>query len=169
MKREATWVPVSALAGRVVTRWQGTEMALVEGEAVEDVLWEDPGIPFLQLINLDLQLANGQVFRLLSHLEDGTGFHGLYLMELDAMPVLERHEDAPFLFRDRQFPEWPAGEIEITELRHDGPNATAEVRLLLPGNELRLVAGEVHEQFDGSLRIIECDESILVQLNGMRP
>jgi hypothetical protein len=37
MKREATWVPVSALAGRVVTRWQGTEMALVEGEAAEDV------------------------------------------------------------------------------------------------------------------------------------
>lgn len=83
-------------------------MALVEGEVAEDVRWEDPGIPFLQLINLDLQLANGQVFRLLSQLEDGTGFHGLYLMELDAMPVLERHEDAPFLFRDRQFPEWPA-------------------------------------------------------------
>src|SRR5437870_15112 len=74
-----TTLPISTLAGRVVTHWQGTEMALAEGKVASDIRWDDPSIPYLQLTNLDLQLTNGQAFRLLSQLDDGTGFHGIYL------------------------------------------------------------------------------------------
>jgi hypothetical protein len=37
-------------------------MALSEGLPPAGALWEDPGIPFLQLVKLDIELANGQAF-----------------------------------------------------------------------------------------------------------
>lgn len=160
---------ISTLAGLVVTHWQGLEMALAEADAASDIRWEDPNIPFLQLVHLDLVLANGQVFKFWSQMEDGTGFHGLYLEALDALPVLFASDDPLSIFRGRLLPELPAGPIEIAELRQDGPNATLGVRLMVAGVEVTLVAGEVHEQHDGSLRVVEADESILLQVNGVWP
>ena len=52
-------------------------MALTEADAASDIRWEDPSIPFLQLVDLDLLLANGQVFKFWFQMEDGTGFHGI--------------------------------------------------------------------------------------------
>ena len=57
----------------------------------------------------------------------------------------------------------------MLNLCQDGPNATVEVRLMVAGVEVRLVAGEVYEQPGGSLRVIEPDESILLQVNGVWP
>jgi hypothetical protein len=161
--------PISTLAGLVVTRWQGTEIALAEADAASDIRWEDPSIPFLQLVDLDLILADGQVFKFWSQLEDGTGFHGLYLEALDALPSLFTSDDPVSIARGRLLPELPVGAIEIVELRQDGPNATVEVRMMVAGVEVRLVAGEVYEQHDGSLLVVERDESILLQVNGMWP
>jgi hypothetical protein len=162
-------LPVSTLAGVIVSRWQGTEMALTEAHAASDIRWEDASIPFLQLADLDLQLANGEVFKLCSQLADGSGFHGLYLEALDALPPLFASDDPSSICRGRELSEFPAGVIEIAELVQDGPDATVEIRLMVAGTEVRLVAGEVHEQLDGSLRVVERDESILLQLNGMWP
>lgn len=161
--------PISSLAGLVVTRWQGTEMALAEAHAASGVRWADPSIPFLQLADLHLDLANGRVFKFWSQMEDGTGFHGLYLEAVDVFPVISAPDDPSSIFRGRGLPELPTGAIEISELRQDGPDATVEIRLMVAGTEVRLVAGEVHEQVDGSLRVVERDESILLQLNGMWP
>lgn len=161
--------PISTLAGLVVTRWQGMEMALAEADAASDICWADPSIPYLQLVDLDLVIANGQVFKLWSQLQDGTGFHGLYLEALDALPALFAPDDPSSIFRGRSLPELPVGAIEIAELRQDGPNATIEIRLMVAGVEVRLVAGEVHEQQDGSLRVAEPDESILLQVDGVWP
>ena len=80
-------LPISTLAGLAVTSWRGLEMALTEADAASEIPWEDPSIPFLQLVDLDLVLANGQVFKLWSQIQDGTGFHGLYLEALDALPA----------------------------------------------------------------------------------
>ena len=161
--------PISTLAGLVITRWQGIEMALAEADTASDIRWADPGIPYLQLVDLDLVLATGQVFKLWSQPQDGTGFHGLYLEALDALPALFAPDDPSSIFRGRVLPELPVGAIEIAELRQDGPNATVEMRLMVAGAEVRLVAGEVYEQHDGSLRVVEPDESILLQVNGVWP
>ena len=161
--------PISTLAGLVVTRWQGMEMALAEPHAASGIRWESPGIPFLQLVDLDLALANGQIFKIWSQMEDGTGFHGLYLEALDALPALFASDDPSSIFRSRLLPELPVGAIEIAELRQNGPNATVEVRLMVAGVEVRLVAGEIYEQHDGSLRVVEPEESLLLQVNGVWP
>ena len=166
---EPTLFPISTLAGLVVTRWQGMEMALTEADAASDIRWEDPNIPYLQLVDLDLVLANGQAFKFWSQMEDGTGFHGLYLEAMGALPAVLTSDDPLSIFRSRLLTELPVGAIEIAELRQDGPNATVEVRLMVAGVEVRLVAGEVYEQHDGSLRVIEPDESILLQVNGTWP
>lgn len=89
----AALLPMSTLAGLVVTRWQGMQTALAEAHAASDIRWADPGIPFLQLTDLDLELANGQVFKIWSRVEDGTGRHGLFLQALDgSLRILERNE-----------------------------------------------------------------------------
>jgi hypothetical protein len=163
-----TAVPISSLAGGVVTCWQGTEMALAEGRGADEPRWEDPGIPFLQLINLDLQLDDGRALRLVSHIDDGSGFHGFQLFELEAWPALAVRADPTSIYRDRPLPCLPSGEVEIAKCRHDGPNAIVEMRFAVSGAEIRLLAAEVDEH-DGTLRILEPDESVLLQVNGVRP
>ncbi len=129
----------------------------------------DASIPFLQLVNLDLQFADGDVLRLLSQIEDGTSFHGFYLVELDDLAAPRPFEDPLSIYRERVLLELPLGEIEIAQLRHDGPNAIVEMRLVVSGTEIRMLAAEVQEHDDGSLRVAGPDESILVQVNGVRP
>jgi hypothetical protein len=162
-------IPIARLSGRVVTRWQGSEMALADSHDLDRVLWEDERIPFLQLGNLDLQFADGDVVRLLSQIEDGTGFHGFYLVKQEGLTAPRLSDDPLSIYRERVLSELPLGEIEIGQLRHDGPNAVVEMRLLIAGAEVRMLAAEVEERMDGSLRIVEPDESILVQVNGVRP
>ncbi len=161
--------PISTLAGVVVTSWRGMEMALAEADTPSEIRWEDPSVPFLQLVDLDLVLENGQVLKFWSQMEDGTGFHGLYLEALDALPALFASDNPLSICRGRLLPELPVGAIEIAEIRQDGPNAAVEVRLMIGGVEVRLVAGEVYEQHDGSLRVVEPDESILLQVDGVWP
>jgi hypothetical protein len=162
-------VPVSTLEGCVVTSWQGREMALAGDEDRLPIRWEDPSTPFLQFIWLDLQLDTGQVLRLISQMDHGTGHHGFYLEEIAELPELRVSDDPSSVFRDRALTELPLGEVEIVGLLMDGPSATVEMRLALSGAELRLVAAEVYEEHDGSVRIVEHDESILIQLDGKRP
>ena len=162
-------VSIQSLAGRAVTWWQGGEMALAEAHHDHEVRWEDPGIPFLQFTDLVLRFEDGKPLRLCSQIEDGSGLHGLHLVELNEVPELRTANEPLSIFRERPLPELPLGEIEIVQLRHEGPSAIVEVRLLLSGGELRLIAAEVHEEHDGSLTIVEPDESILVQVNGARP
>ena len=161
--------PIAALAGHVITRWQGTEMALAEGSSPDEIRWGDASVPYLQLTHLELELTSGQALRLVSQLEDGTGFHGLHLVELEHLSVLDRSANPLSIYRDRALSELPVGTIATTELRQDGPNAIVEAKLVISGTELRLLAGEVHEQADGSLLVVEPEESILVQVNRARP
>ena len=162
-------LPISALNGHEVTRWQGTEMAFSEGSGPADIRWEDVNIPFLQLVQLEMQLVNGQVFRLTSQLEDGTGFHGLFLVELERLPSLNLIADPLSIYRDLELSELPKGKVAVAEVRQEGPNATIEARLDISGAELRFLAGEIHELPDGRLIVVQPDESILVQVNRARP
>ena len=144
-------------------------MALAGDEERLPIRWRDPSIHFLQFTYLDIQLAGGQALRLLSQMEDGTGFHGFYLVELKELPALRVIQEPDSIFRERMVPELPAGRIEVAQVRRDGPNAIVEMQLRVLDDEVRFLAAEVYEEHDGSLRIVERDESILIQVNGVHP
>ena len=62
----------------------------------------------------------------------------------------------------------PTGEIHVVSVLLDEGDI-AEVRLRVEATEVRLWAGEVHEQDDGSLKVVTMDECVLVQVNGKLP
>jgi hypothetical protein len=135
---------------------------------LEQVEWSHSSVPYLQFTTLDMQLANGQTLRLLSQLEDGTGFHGLYLVEVEKVsePSIE---DEWSIFRTREIAELPLGLSKVSVLRQDGPSAVIEASISIESHVVRLLAAEVHPRLDGKFDIVEGDESILIQLNGARP
>lgn len=170
------------LDGQQIIRWTGTEMALVEGtqdsndddaEATgtvqpEPAQWSHPSIPFLQFINIDIQLSNGTTVRLLSQLDDGSGYYGLYLLDDDNADV-PCEEEPGSIFRTRELTELPLGIATVTVVRQDGPDAIIEARIVIDAREIRLLAAEVHLRTPGVFDIVEGDESILLQLDGVRP
>ncbi len=175
---------MSFLDGQDIVRWVGTEMALCGGEpcsvadaagqAVDSytpVQWTHESIPYLQFTGLDIHLANGSVLQLNSQLEDGTGYHGLFLLqapERQAACKLARAGQVS-IFRTRDVPELPLGTARLSVNRQEGPNAVVEATIRIGSDTVRLLAAEVSERSGGELRIVEPDESILVQLNGARP
>lgn len=173
---------LSYLDGQHIVRWLGTEMALGEGqqtrvwneaEATWQVeygppVWAHPSIPFLQLTHIDVQLRNGTLARLLSQLDDGSGHCGLYLIEIDAL-VTFRDEEPGCIFRVRELTELPVGLATVTLVRQDGPHAVVDAHITVNGQQIRLLAAEVHERADGVFDLVERDESLLLQLDGARP
>ena len=55
------------------------------------------------------------------------------------------------------------------QLRRDGPDAVIEISLQIGRDRVSLLAGEVAKGIGNTVRIVEPDESILVQVNGKRP
>lgn len=155
---------ITALDGSGIRRWSGVEMAITE----DPLCWRHPDIPCLQMVDLQLLLDDGRSLLLTAQLEDGSGCHGLYLWP-DAKPAQEPAEAAASIYRFRELNELPTGRARLTHIVRDGPNAVIEVELRIGGDEVRLLCGEVHEQFDGGLRMICPDESILIQLNARHP
>ena len=137
----------------------------VENDVIE---WQHPSVPFLQLTSLDIQLASGKTLRLLSQLDDGSEFHGLYLVEIATVSELSNQAESS-IFRTREISELPVGPSKVKVLRQRGPNAIVEANISITGNTIRLLAAEVHPRTDGKFDIVEGDESILIQLDGARP
>lgn len=174
--------PLSYLHGREVVRWVGTEMAILGGGESkiwnesqsqwqvehEQVEWSHPSIPYLQFTNVDMQLACGKTMRLLSQLEDGTGFHGLYLVEIEELsePISEEKWS---IFRTREISELPLGLLKVEVLRRDEPNVAVEARITIDNHALKVLSAEIHPRAAGKFEIVEGDESFLIQLNGARP
>lgn len=172
---------ISQLNGQHVLTWHGTEMALGGGTSTrtEDtptngvwsespVVWEDDSIPFLQLINIDLSLMNGKKYRVLSQLEDGSELYGIYALEVSSH---EEPRDAEIsnLFRSRHLLELPVGSLQVKVMRQASPNAVLEVAFTVGESVVRVVSAEVYERGDGTYEICTPDETLLLQLNGVRP
>ncbi len=168
-------VPLSILDGCEVVKWIGEEMAIswVEPpespEIARDQVWVHESIPYLQLGYLDIHLAEGRALRLLSQLEVGDSFHGFYLLNLDRSgPDFEPSSERS-IYRTRELEELPLGIAKLSMVRRDGPDSVIEMELAIGKDVIRLLAAEVDELLDGTFRICEPDESILVQLNGAFP
>jgi hypothetical protein len=157
-----TVLPIEVLDGAEVTRWLGLEDALAwveHGDDVTSVVWQHDSIPFLQLGRLDMRLATGATMSLLSHIE--TGF---YVVE-----ALERGDTGSSpISRWRELRELPVGVLSSFTVRRDGRDVL-ELTFAVGSATIRLLAAEVQQEWDGTLRVCEPDESILVQLNGARP
>jgi hypothetical protein len=165
---------ISLLDHQEIVGWVGTEMALYGGERSEQggdyvpPIWEHPSMPFLQLIDVDVQLADGTFYRLEAHLNDGSGFYGFHVFKLLNTPKYKKYDDTS-IYRTRILSELPLGHASITQRRKSGPNATVEFMLDIGIHRMRFFAAEVYELKPGLLKIAEEDEAILLQVNGVRP
>lgn len=155
-------------------------MALAGGEPVESStgaevaecpppVWYHPSVPYLQLGYLDLHVADGRVFRLVAQLPDGTGYHGFYELFEPSPEEPQTPATAAGIFRARELDCLPLGVVHLVVVRAEGPNAVIELALQVGIDTVNLIAGEVYEELDGTLRIVEPDESILLQCNGAMP
>ena len=167
--------PIASIEGSEIIRWVGAEMALSGGESVggDDVApiqWEHPSVPYLQLDAIDLHFKDGLVLRMCSQLPDGTGYHGLMLMENIGTPLDAGEPDKTgSIFRIRELHELPPGIVKSVALQPDGSNAIIGVEFQIGAAFVRLISGEIYEQPNGTLQTIIPDESVLVQVDGRRP
>ena len=157
-----TVLPIEVLEGAEVSQWFGLEDALSWVEQPDDqvtsVVWQHDSVPFLQLGRVDLRLSTGATLSILGLMD------GMYL----ARAAEDDYDYSSPATRWRELRELPIGVLRLLQVRRDGPYIL-EVELLVGSATVRLLAAEVEEQLDGTLRICEPDESVLVQLNGTRP
>src|SRR5262245_48464124 len=158
-----TVLPIEALEGAEVSQWFGLEDALAWVEQPDDqvtsIVWQHDSVPFLQLGRIDLRLSTGATLSILGQID------GMYLTHA----AEDDYDYSAPITRWRELRELPTGVIRLLQVRRDGPLLILEVELLVGSATVRLLAAEVDEQLDGTLRICEPDESVLVQLNGTRP
>lgn len=170
---------LSFLQGHEIIRWIGTEMAVnrksntwSESESQwklehGQVEWSNSSIPYLQFTDIDIQLANGTAIRLLSQFDDRNGFYGLYFIEIDEISEPCIGEEWSIFCR-RDIPELPLGLARIEVLRKDGTNII-EASIFIAASTIRLLSAEIHPCMNDEFDIVECDESILIQLNEEKP
>jgi hypothetical protein len=154
----------SILLNQNVVRWIGTELAFSEGSEDSPTIWQHPSISFLQFLRLDAFLDCGRVLTLLSQLDDGCNFFGIYIENsLTHLLENEPHESGS-IYRNREVPEIPAGRVFLTESKLDNSGNVIEISISIGNSTVRMISGEVYEGTDGSFWIAEVDECILVQV-----
>ena len=156
---------INALQGKLILGWRGSEMALREGDVFTDPVWEDPSVPMLQVCPVTLTLENCLFTITTCQHNDQFGLS----VAQDHLPEPEEHHDPCSIFRTRQLAELPTGMVSKVHVELAKDNAIATIRLEIGGDTVDLKAGEVYEEWDGSLRIVYMDESILIQVNGEKP
>jgi len=162
----ASLTDFAALRGRRVVRWLGFEMALAEATDESPAVWRHDSVPYTQFGRIDIHLESDMV-ALLSQMDDGSDFFGLYLQQFeDPLRVPDAEKDSHF--RTRELHELPVGLIERVEVRAESELKNLELFLWIGGVQLSFLSGEVWEDFK-ILKIVVPDESILVQVDGKRP
>ncbi|GLS98380.1 hypothetical protein GCM10007918_56720 [Piscinibacter gummiphilus] len=161
-------------------RWVGLEMALDGGRAVvtdetvvtglagdSPVVWAHPDVPFWQFSGVYIERGDGLHFRLFAEDADDRP-NGLLLARTEGVP--EPVEEAPgSLYRTRVLEHLPTGVARLSVLRQGPGGAVLDASLEISGQVIRLLCGEMYLREDGSFEMVSPNESVLVQLNGMRP
>jgi hypothetical protein len=148
------------LAGSAVTGWSGIEMALREEGPSGLPQFEDPAIPFLQLHLLYAEFGSA-VLRVGTYQNDDNW--GLCIDSVQAIPSDQPAEENG-IYRKRNLAELPRGLVEGVDPILDASGDLVEVTLRLARGTVVLRAGEVYEEWDGGLRVVSPDESILVSV-----
>ncbi|MBI2262765.1 MAG: hypothetical protein HYU62_14010 [Caulobacterales bacterium] len=166
------------LLGLEVLEWRGREMALDQDET-ERPLWRLPNVEVLQLDRLEAIGAETSICVTTIQNDDHFGLKlqapwladwqsGFDLsVPVDASPFLD---DPKSIFRDVRLPQLPIGKIEDVSVRLSEEGGDIGTVTLLIGNAVvSMKAAEVYPGFDGSITIVDLDESILVQVDGAHP
>ncbi len=145
-----------SLLGAHVTRWVRLEMAIRDAGPNGLPQFEVEGVDCVQLWHLEAETDQGFI-AITTHQADD-------LWGLQLEKVAERSEADPGgIFRRRELPELPHGEIEAVAIRTAVPSSDlAEVVIEVSGARVTLVAGEIEERIGGSLSSRWLDESVLV-------
>ena len=152
------------LQNQNIVCWIGVEMAFSEGTESTPVIWEHPSIPFMQFDRLEAILDNGNVVNLLSRIDDGSNWFGIYARSLTSSLLrLEPYEDGS-IFRTRFVSEIPAGKVSSIKVKLDDAGNVLEFSLCIGSSTIRIVSGEVYDNEDGSYWISQVDETLLVQI-----
>jgi hypothetical protein len=166
------------LLGVEILEWRGREMAFDQDEGQRPV-WRLPNVKMLQLDLLEA-VGEGISFSVTTIQNDdhfGLGLQAPWVADWRSgfdlsVPI----EESPFasdpnsIFRDIRLPQLPAGRIEgvSVKLSDDGEDIMS-VDLIVGTTSMSMRAAEVHPGFDGSVTIIDLDESILIQVDGTHP
>ena len=154
-----------SLSGKCVTQWHGIEMALREADENGLPVFRDSSIPFLQLLELNLTFVDNSTASITTYQNDDR--FGL-CYEGGSLTSRNLWDEPNSIYRLSLFDTLPTGQIQdVSVSLNEGD--IEEVKLKIEKQEIRLCAGEVYEEFDGSLRIVIMDESILVQVDGKHP
>ncbi len=127
------------------------------------VIWQHGSIPFRQFTHIDVELADGRVFSLVSQFPDGSDLFGLYVVLVDAPSALREPADGG-IYRIREIADFPIGPVNIKVVRRDGPHAVIEALLSFCAGAVRVLSAEVYETTNSEFVIVERDESVLTQL-----
>lgn len=144
------------LQGQMVAGYTATEMALRESSASGAPQFEDPDVPFLQLVVLHLLLADESVVEIATHQDD------------DAFGLRFRSARRPLvsgadgIYRTRRLEGLPIGQIRDIDTRCSARGNIRAVHLRFANGEIVLAAGEAVEDADGRLRFCLDDESVLL-------
>lgn len=139
----------------MVAGYIATEMALRESSASAPQ-FEDPDVPFLQLVVLHLLLADEPVVEIATHQDDDE--FGLW--PRPARRPLVGGVDG--IYRTRRLEGLPVGQITEIDTRCSARGNIRAVHLRFDNGEIVLVAGEAVEEVDGRLRFCLDDESVLL-------
>jgi hypothetical protein len=149
------------LKGVQIRGWWGIEMAMRGGET-EDAQFSDPSVPYLQFLSLHATLDSDDQLDFLTYQNDDN--FGLRLSASAANA--SRDESWSGIYRARSMPEIPCGNILSIRVVRDNCGDIERVALSVAGCPVTLIAGEVYEETDGSLRVqLGGDESVLVSLS----
>ena len=145
------------LAGRRVSGWRATEMALRECGRSGAPEFEDPACPFLQLTVLHLCLDDGSLVCLGTYQDDD--FWGLSISVAET-PLAVGLDG---IYRTRELDDLATGAVTDVVVRMGGLGNIQSVEMRFEGaSPVVLIAGEVYEEHDDSLRICLDDESVLL-------
>jgi len=166
------------LLGFEVLEWRGREMALDQDEA-ERPAWRLPTVEMLQLDRLEAVGAETSICVTTAQNDDHFGLRvqapwiidwqsGFDLsVPVDGSPFAD---DPVSIFRDVRLPQIPVGKIGDVSVRLSEEGGDIGTVTLLVGNAVvSMRAAEVYPHLDGSIAIIDLDESILVQVEGAHP
>lgn len=152
------------LEGREVHQWVGVEMALSEGTDGGPVIWRHPTIPYLQFDRLDAVFDDGEACSILSRLDDGSDYFGVY-SPTGTRECLSLEPYQPgSIFRTRMLAELPVGKVSDLKAKTDESGNVLELSIGIAGSTVRIVSGEIYETWSDAYKIELIDESLLVQV-----
>ena len=141
----------------------GAEVALTWEENGADLVWSHPDIPYLQFARIDVIVGAGEVITMFSQSDDGSDSYGLHCTDVES--CLRSAPAIPgSIQRIREVSELPLGRITSVEQVADTTGSVLELRLVVAGEAIEIVSGEISEGRDGGLQLVRLEQNLLVAL-----